>query len=54
MFQQAEQILLNEEVGVIPINWYLGDYAYNPETLERLPPRLRFLFLYWEQIIVTK
>ncbi len=33
LFQQAEQILLNEEVGVIPINWYLGDYAYNPEAL---------------------
>ena len=53
MFQQAEQILLNEEVGVIPINWYLGDYAFNPETLAELPrSRLRPDLL--EQITVTK
>ena len=30
LFQQAEQILLNDDMAV-PINWYLGDYVYNPE-----------------------
>ncbi len=36
LFNQAEDILLNEDVGVVPINWYLGDYAYNPEVLAGL------------------
>ena len=33
LYQQAEQILLNEEVGVIPLNWYRGDYVYNPDKV---------------------
>jgi ABC-type oligopeptide transport system substrate-binding subunit len=33
LFNQAEEILLNEEIGVIPVNWYLGDYAYNEELV---------------------
>lgn len=37
LFQQAEDILLNEKVGVIPINWYNGDYVYNPETVANFP-----------------
>ncbi len=53
LFQQAEQILLNEEVGVIPINWYLGDYAYNPEALGDFH-QTPFGLINWEQIVVTK
>jgi oligopeptide transport system substrate-binding protein len=53
LFQQAEQILLNEEVGVIPINWYLGDYAYNPEALGDFH-QSPFGLIAWEQIVVTK
>ena len=53
LFQQAEQILLNEEVGVIPINWYLGDYAYNPEALGDFH-QTPFGLINWEQITVTK
>ena len=53
MFQQAEQILLNEEVGVIPINWYLGDYAYNAEALGDFH-QSAFGLITWEQIVVTK
>ena len=41
LFQQAEDVLLNQEVAVIPINWYLGDYAYNPETLAGVRARVR-------------
>jgi ABC-type transport system substrate-binding protein len=33
LFNQAEEILLNEEIGVIPVNWYLGDYAYSEELV---------------------
>jgi oligopeptide transport system substrate-binding protein len=53
LFQQAEQILLNEEVGVIPINWYLGDYAYNAEALGDFH-QSAFGLISWEQIAVTK
>ena len=37
LYNQAEQILLNEEVGVIPINWYRGDYVYNPDKVTNFP-----------------
>jgi ABC-type oligopeptide transport system substrate-binding subunit len=33
LFRQAEQILLNDDVGVIPIYWNRGTYVYNPETV---------------------
>ena len=53
LFQQSEDVLLNQEVAVIPINWYLGDYAYNPETLEGFGHGSDFL-IKWEQVTVTK
>ena len=53
LFNQAEDILLNEDVGVVPINWYLGDYAYNPEALEGFGQNPLAL-ISWEQIIVTR
>jgi ABC-type oligopeptide transport system substrate-binding subunit len=53
LFQQAEQILLNEQVGVIPINWYLGDYAYDPDVLTGFGQTPGGL-IYWEQISVTR
>ena len=27
LFQQAESILLNDDTGVVPMNWYRGDYV---------------------------
>jgi ABC-type oligopeptide transport system substrate-binding subunit len=53
LFQQAERILLNEQVGVIPINWYLGDYAYNPDALQGFTQNPLAL-IPWEQNTVTK
>jgi oligopeptide transport system substrate-binding protein len=53
LFQEAEDVLLNHDVGVVPINWYLGDYAYNAEALEGFtqnPLRL----VNWEQITITR
>ncbi len=38
LFQEAEDILLNQVVDVIPINWYLGDYAFNTETVASFTP----------------
>jgi oligopeptide transport system substrate-binding protein len=33
LFREAEQILLNEDIGVVPINWYNGTFVYNPDTV---------------------
>jgi ABC-type oligopeptide transport system substrate-binding subunit len=53
LFRQAESILLNDDIGVIPINWYLGDYVYNPETVSNFPQNVMGLIL-WEQVTVSK
>jgi ABC-type oligopeptide transport system substrate-binding subunit len=53
LFQQAERILLNEQVGIIPINFYNGDYAFNPETLQGFTQSVLAL-IPWEQIVVNK
>jgi oligopeptide transport system substrate-binding protein len=37
LFQESEDILLNEDVGVIPINWYRGDYVYDPDKVASFP-----------------
>ena len=39
LFHQAETILLNEDIGVIPINWYRGDYVYNEDQIGELHRR---------------
>jgi oligopeptide transport system substrate-binding protein len=36
LFREAEQILLNEDIGVVPINWYNGQQVYNPDTVANL------------------
>jgi oligopeptide transport system substrate-binding protein len=33
LFHQAEDLLLNQDTGVIPIAWYRGDYVYDDETV---------------------
>ena len=37
LYNQAEQILLNDDVEVLPINWYRGDYVYNPDKVTNFP-----------------
>jgi oligopeptide transport system substrate-binding protein len=48
LFQEAESILL-EEVGVIPMNWYRGDYVYNDEKIANFP-QTNFMLILWEQV----
>jgi ABC-type oligopeptide transport system substrate-binding subunit len=31
---QAEQVLLNDDIGTVPINFYKGDYVYNAEKVK--------------------
>jgi ABC-type oligopeptide transport system substrate-binding subunit len=52
LFQQAEDILLNQEIGMVPINWYLGDYAYNDERVAVFP-QTNFGLILWEQIALA-
>lgn len=53
LFHQAEQLLLNTDVMAVPINWYLGDYVFNPDNLEGFGHGPMFQ-IRWEQVIVTK
>jgi oligopeptide transport system substrate-binding protein len=48
LYQQAEQVLLNDQIGTIPINWYLGEYVYSEDiaNLEQNPD----LHIEWETI----
>ena len=38
----------------IPINWYLGDYAFNPEAVANFSHSRRLGLIPWEQLTVTK
>jgi oligopeptide transport system substrate-binding protein len=49
LFHQAEDILLNENVGVLPLLWYRGEYAYNPETVANFPQN-NFGLVQWETV----
>ena len=48
LFQEAEQILLNEDTGVIPMNWYRGDYVYSDDIVSF--PQSSFGLISWEQV----
>ena len=37
LYQQAEEVLLNEDISVVPINFYKGDYVYNDEKIANFP-----------------
>ena len=36
LFRQAEQVLLNDDTGVVPINWYNGQQVYNGDKIANL------------------
>ncbi len=52
LYHQAEQILLNDDVGVIPVNWYRGDYVYNEDKVTNFPQTPLGIVLY-EQVTVS-
>ncbi len=53
LFVQAEEMLLNQDVMAVPINWYLGDYAFDAEKLVGFGQTPGGLVL-WERIVVTE
>ncbi len=52
LFQEAEDILLNQQIGAIPINWYRGDYAYNADRIANFP-QTNFGLIIWEQVTLA-
>ncbi len=52
LFQQAEQILLNDQIMAVPLNWYRGDYVYNNERITNFP-QTNFGLILWEQITLA-
>jgi ABC-type transport system substrate-binding protein len=48
LFQSAEKILLNDDTGVVPMNWYRGDYAYSDDVAAF--PQTNFGLIIWEQV----
>ncbi len=48
LFQEAEQILLNDDTGVIPMNWYRGDYVYSDDIVNFT--QTNFGLIVWEQV----
>jgi ABC-type oligopeptide transport system substrate-binding subunit len=53
LFREAENILVNDDIGVIPLNWYKGDYAYNQDKVQNFTQTNLGLILY-EQVSVTQ
>jgi ABC-type oligopeptide transport system substrate-binding subunit len=49
LFRQAESILLNDDTGVVPMNWYNGDYVYNADKWTGFN-QTNFGLILWEQI----
>jgi len=46
LYNQAEDILLNQDIGVVPINWFLGDQVYNDDKISKFPMTNQGLILY--------
>jgi oligopeptide transport system substrate-binding protein len=53
LFHQAEEILLNDNVGVIPLFWPVGDYVYNGDTIANFP-QTNFSLVVWEKVSVQE
>jgi len=52
LFQQAEQQLLNVDVGAIPLLFYRGDYAYNADRLQNFI-QTPLMLIQWERITIA-
>jgi len=52
LFQEAEDMLLNQDTMAIPINWYRGDYVYNEDEVTNFP-QTNFGLIIWEQVTLA-
>ena len=46
-------MLLNQQTMAIPINWYRGDYAYDPDRISNFNQNPQGLIA-WEQITLSE
>lgn len=53
LFQESEDVLLNQQTMAIPINWYRGDYAYDDTRVGNFNQTPQGLIL-WEQVTVSE
>jgi ABC-type oligopeptide transport system substrate-binding subunit len=53
LFQDAEKILLNDDIGVLPVNWYRGDYAYNDDKVGNFS-QTNFGLILYETVTVSQ
>ena len=53
LFNQAEQVLLNDQTMAIPVNWYKGDYVYDDDRVANFP-QSNFGLIPWEQVSLTE
>ncbi len=49
LYNQAEEVLLNQEIMAVPINRYLGDYAYNDDKISNFPQTILGIIV-WEKL----
>jgi oligopeptide transport system substrate-binding protein len=52
LFQEAERMLLNDDIALAPINWYLGDYVYNGDEVATFTQTNLGLII-WEKVSLT-
>jgi ABC-type oligopeptide transport system substrate-binding subunit len=52
LYRQAEEILLNEDIAAVPLNFYLGDYVYDDEKLASFPQSTLGL-IEWEKVTLA-
>jgi ABC-type oligopeptide transport system substrate-binding subunit len=50
-YHKAEDILLNQDTAVVPINFYNGDYVYNPDQVTKFVQTNMGIIL-WAQVTV--
>jgi oligopeptide transport system substrate-binding protein len=53
LFNEAEDILLNQDIAVVPINFYRGDYVYNPERITGGFTQSSLGLIPWETVTVA-
>ncbi len=53
LFNQAEELLLNTQIGAIPLLFYRGDYAFNAERLQGFT-QSPLMLIPWERITIVE
>jgi ABC-type oligopeptide transport system substrate-binding subunit len=52
-YREAESLLLNDNAGVLPLNWYRSTTVYNPDTISYLYEDPSF-HIHWETVQVAE